>query len=125
MSTTFVPDCSTPNQFFLAYCLSTFCSQTNEYLPVAGICNQLPLRVDTRVYSPMPLVIYFIFLYECLSIYFIVPLHLPLLGFCFFFLFFFFFFFFLLYYKFVLYITRGVHNKAVEKNKQTNKQTNK
>ena len=41
----------------------------------------------------------------------LVPLHLPLLGFCFFsFLFFFF------YYKFILYITREVPNKAVEKN---------
>ena len=43
----------------------------------------------------------------------LVPLHLPLLGFCFFsFLFFF------LYYKFILYITRGVPNKAVGKKKR-------
>ena len=38
------------------------------------------------------------------------PLLLPLLGFCFFSL-----LFFVLYYKFILYITRGVPNKAVGK----------
>ena len=38
----------------------------------------------------------------------LVPLHLPLLGFCFFFLC-------VLYYKFVLYFTRGAPNKAVKK----------
>ena len=40
----------------------------------------------------------------------LVPLHLPLLGFSFFS-----FLFFVLYYKFILYITSGVPNKAVEK----------
>ena len=39
----------------------------------------------------------------------LVPLHLPLLGFCFFFC------VCVLYYKFILYITRGAPNKAVEK----------
>ena len=40
----------------------------------------------------------------------LVPLHLPLLGF-----FCFFFFVCVFYYKFILYITRGASNKAVEK----------
>ena len=52
---------NTPNQLFLAYCLSTFCSQINEHSPLVGIWNQLPLHVDSSPYVPMPLVIYFIF----------------------------------------------------------------
>ena len=51
----------------------------------------------------------------------LVPLHLPLLGFSFFS----FLFFCALYYKFVLYITRGVPNKAVEKKNDDNNNNNK
>ena len=51
----------------------------------------------------------FLWLYPAIQM--LVPLHLPLLGFCFFF----FFFFCVLYYKFILYITRGAPNKALKK----------
>ena len=91
--------------------------------------------MDTSPYVPIPLVIYFVFctnVWVFILFYFnlglklgavphrgtLVPLHLPLLGFSFFS----FLFFCALYYKFVLYITRGVPNKAVEKKKRRQQQ---
>ena len=50
---------------FYLYWFTMSTNNYNEHSPFAGKWNQLPLHMDTSPYVPMPLVIYFIFLYEC------------------------------------------------------------